>query len=106
MRVMSPLILIPFVAFMGCVLGQFYLTRQVRQVLATRHPEVWRDLSTKAFFIDNALFSFVWRGRDKALNDPELNQATQRVRTLQIVAFAVWLVYAAMLFTSGSFHKP
>ena len=86
---MSPLIVIPFVAFLGCVLGQFYLMRQVRQVLATRHPEVWSDLSTKALFINNAIFSFVWRGRDKALNDPQLNQATARVRGLQIVAFAV-----------------
>ena len=102
---MPALVLIPFVAFACCVLGQFYLMRQVRSALASRHPDVWRNLSMRSFFIDNAVFNFVWKKRDRALNDPDLARTTQRMRRLQIVAIAVWLIYAVMLFTGLGFHK-
>ena len=102
---MPALILIPFVAFAACVLAQFYFMRQVRRALASRHPDVWRDLSVRSFFIDNALFSFVWKKRDKTLNDPDLAKITQRMRRLQIVAFAIWLIYAVALFTGVGFRN-
>jgi len=99
------LILIPFAAFAGCVLGQFYLMRQVRRALAGRHPDVWRAISEKAFFIDNAVFSFVWKKRDQALSDPDLSRITRRMRRLQVVAIAIWLLYAAMIVTGVGFQK-
>ena len=102
---MPALILIPFVAFAACVLGQFYFTRQVRRALASRHPDVWRDLSMRSFFIDNAVFSFVWKKRDKALNDSDLESITRRMRRLQIVAVAIWLICVVMMFTGLSVHN-
>lgn len=97
---MPALILIPFAAFACCVLGQFYLMRRVRAVLANKHPEVWRELSSKSFFIDNAVMKFVLKKRDRGLGDPELTAAAIRMRRLQLVAIGVWLIYMVALFTT------
>ncbi|PIB90299.1 hypothetical protein [Caulobacter sp. FWC2] len=99
---MPILILIPFAAFFGCVLGQFYLVRQVRQALVARHPEVWREFSEKAWFIDNAIFSFVRKKRDLALNDPSLTAIADRMRKLQIVAIVAWAAYGVSIFAVGA----
>ena len=102
---MPILIIVLFLAFIGCVLGQFYLVRQVRRALADRHPETWRAISDKALFIDNALISFVLKGRDKALHDIELSRLTNRMRQLQVLTIAIWLLYAVMLFSGIGVHK-
>ncbi len=99
------LILIPFVAFAACVLGQFYFMWQVRRALASRHPDVWRDLSVRSFFINNAVFSFVWNKRDQELNDPDLESITHRMRMLQIIAIAIWLICVVMMFTGLGVHN-
>jgi hypothetical protein len=103
---MPLLILIPFAGFACCVLGQFYLMRQVRGVLANKHPDVWRGLSTKSFFIDNAVFNFIWKKRDRSLGDPELTAVAVRMRKLQLVAIGVWLIYMVTLFTTLGSPKP
>lgn len=92
--------LVLFAAFGACALAQFYLVRQVRRVLANKHQETWRDLSSRAFLIDNAVFSFVWKKRYKALADPELDHLGRRMRRLQLLAFAIWLAYGASIFTT------
>lgn len=89
-----------FAAFGACVLAQFYMMRQVRRVLADKHPETWRDLSSRTFFIDNAVFSFVWKKRYMALADPELDQLGRRMRRLQVLALAIWLAYGASILTT------
>ena len=90
-----------FVVFACCVLGQFYFARQVRRILANKHPEVWRDLSSRAFFIDNAVFGFIWKKRHRALGDRELDQVAERMWRIQLVAFALWLAYAVAIFLAA-----
>lgn len=97
--------LIPFAVFFGCAIGQFYFLRQVRRALASRHPDVWREISEKAWIIDNAVARFIWKKRDRALNDPGLSAITARMRKLQIVAFSAWAVYVLCLFSFG-FGSP
>ena len=99
------LALIPFAAFGGCVLGQFYLMRQVRSVLANRHPDVWRELSSKSFFIDNAVLTFVWKRRDRDLGDPQLTAVAVQMRRLQLFAFGIWLLYMVTLLTTVGSSK-
>lgn len=101
-----PFALIPFAVFFGCVLAQFYFLRQVRRVLATRHPDVWRELSEKAWFIDNAVVRFVWKKRDRQLNDPSLTVITGRMRKLQFVTIAAWVAYGVCLFALGFGGRP
>ena len=100
-----PLILVPFAVFFCCCAAQFFFLRRVRQALALRHPEVWRELSTKAWFIDNAVHKFAWARRDKALNDPDLSTKTKQLRLLYIVAIGAWIVYAAALVTGFGFRQ-
>ncbi|PZR34015.1 hypothetical protein [Caulobacter segnis] len=94
-------LLVPFAVFFGCVLGQFYLVRKVRRALVARHPALWLQLSDKALFIDNAIFSFVLKKRDKALGDPALSAITGRMRKLQIVAIVAWAAYGIGIVTAG-----
>jgi hypothetical protein len=96
---MPPLLLIPFAVFFCCCLAQFPLLRGIRTALAERHPDVWREISTKSWFIDNAVSRYVWGNRAKALNDPDLMQAVNRLRLLYAVAFAAWLALLAVMFT-------
>ena len=98
---MTPLIIIPFALFFGCVFSQFLLLRGIRRVLVERHPDVWREISLKAWFIDNAVGRFAWGGRAKALNDPYLMEAVNRLRLLYAVGFAAWLAIAALIVTSA-----
>ena len=96
-------LLIPFAVFLGCVLAQFYFLRQVRRLLASRHPDVWRDISDRAWFVDNAVFLFVWKKRDRDLNDADLNAVTGRLRQLQLVAIIAWVAYGlAILIYAGT----
>jgi hypothetical protein len=99
------MILVPFAAFACCMLGQFWLIREVRRALASGHPETWRALSENAFFLDNAVIAFVLRRRDLELDDSDLRRITRRLRILQVVAIEIWLIYAAMLMTRVGFQK-
>jgi hypothetical protein len=102
---MIALFLIPFFAFACCVFGQFYLMRQVRVLLANKHPDLWRDLSSK-FFIDNAIFSFIWKKRDRDLGDPELTAVAGRMRKLQLVAIGIWFISLVGMFTTFGRSNP
>ena len=97
---------IPFAVFAGCVLGQFYFLREVRRALASRHPDVWRKLSENAWFMDNAVVRFIWKKRDRALNDPQLSAITRRIRKLQIVALVAWVAYGICIFAFGFGNPP
>ena len=92
--------LVLFAAFGACVFAQMYMTRQIRRVLANKHPEIWRDLSSRAFFLDNAVLRFVWKKRFKALADPELGRLGRRMRYLQALTYAIGLAYGVSLFTN------
>lgn len=94
-----PIILIPFAVFFACCLAQFFFLRRVRQALAARHPDVWRAMSEKSWFIDNAVYKFAWRRRDRGLNDPDLTARVKQLRLLYFVAICVWAIYALALFS-------
>jgi hypothetical protein len=97
---MTPLILIPFVVFFGCCIAQFPLLRGIRAALAERHPEVWREISMKAWFANSTGSQMVWGGRAKALGDPALMDAVNRLRLVYAVGLAAWLALVALLLTS------
>ncbi len=99
---MTLLVIIPFALFFCCVLAQFPLRRELRRVLVERHPEVWREISVKAWFIDSAVGRYVWGGKAKALNDPYLMEAVNRLRLLQAVSVAAWLAILAVILTSAA----
>ncbi len=100
-----PIILIPFSVFFVCCLSQFYFVRRVRQLLVKRHPEVWTDISTRAWFLDNAVNKFIWRRKDKKLNDPQLTAVVKQAGFLYLFAFLVWVVYGVMLFSGMGFTR-
>ncbi|MBO9557764.1 MAG: hypothetical protein J7515_04145 [Caulobacter sp.] len=93
-----PLILIPFGVFFACCCAQFFLWR-VRRAMVERHPDVWREISGKAWFIDKAVSRFAWKRRDKGLNDPDLTRKVKELKIFGVVTFSAWLVYAVMLVT-------
>jgi len=98
-----PLFLVPFSVFFACCAAQLYLARKLRQALAARHPGVWRELSSKAWFIDNAVLRFAFRRRDRALNDPDLTKTAKQLQLLYVVAIVAWLSLAALMFSGHSF---
>lgn len=102
---MTPLMLVPFGVFFGCVLAQFPLLRAIRVALAERHPEVWREISLKAWFANSLGSQMVWSGRAKALDDPDLMGAVNRLRLVYAVGFAAWLAFTALLLTSPVIAK-
>jgi len=97
---MSPLILIPFGVFFCCCLAQFPLLRAVRAALAERHPDAWREMSAKTWFANSAGAGYVWGDRAKALNDPGLVEAVNRLRLVYAVGFVAWLAIVALMLTS------
>lgn len=94
-----PLILIPFGVFFVCCGAQFFFLRRVRLAMVERHPELWRQISAKAWFVDNAVYRFAWKRRDRGLNDPDLTRKVKELKTLYAFAISAWLVYAVMLVT-------
>jgi polyferredoxin len=97
---MSPLIMFPFGVFFCCAILQFPLLRRIRAALADRHPEVWREISMKAWFANSVGSQMVWGGRAKALGDPDLMEAVNRLRLVYAVGVAAWLALVALLLTS------
>ena len=102
---MSPLMLFPFGVFFCCAIAQFPLLRGIRAALAERHPEVWREISLKSWFTNSVGSQLVWGGRAKALNDPDLMEAVNRLRLVYAVGFAAWLAFVALLLTSPVIAK-
>ena len=94
-----PIIVIPFAVFFFCCAAQFYFLRRVRQALIQRHPQVWLELSGKAWFVDNAVYRFIRRRQDKGLNDPDLTAKTKQAAILYYVAIITWVIYAIGLAT-------
>ena len=102
---MASLIIIPFVVFFGCCIAQFPLLRAIRAALADRHPEVWREISMKAWFANSLGSQIIWGGRARALDDPALMEAVNRLRLVYAVGFAAWLAFAVMLLASPAFGR-
>jgi len=92
-------ILIPFSVFFGCCVAQFYFLRRVRQALAERHPDVWRDISIRAWSVDSFVYKFAWRRRDRRLDDPDLTAKTKQLLRLNYLAIGVWLACCGLLIT-------
>ena len=97
---MAFFIFIHFLVFAGCILSQFVFLRRVRVGLIERHPEVWRDLSLKAWSVDSAVGRYVWRNT-KALNDPLLDKAILQLRLLYGLGFIAWLSFPIMIVTTA-----
>lgn len=97
---MTPLIIVPFVVFFGCCLAQFPLLRGIRAALAERHPDVWQEVSAKAWFANSLGSQMIWGSRASGLNDAALMDAVNRLRLVYAVGFAAWLALMAMLLTS------
>jgi len=93
---MPYLLFIPGGVFLLCGLAQFAFIKRIRAALAERHPDVWREMSVKAWFIDSAVATFARRGA-KSLNDPDLNSSIDGLRVVYGVAIAAWLLMMAML---------
>ncbi len=70
-----------------------------------KHPDVWRELSSKSFFIDNAVISFIWKKRDRGLDDVELTVVAGHMRRLQLVGMGIWLAYMVALFATYGTSK-
>ena len=94
-----PVVLIPAAAFLACCVAQFYFLRRVRQALAKRHPEVWRDISMKAWFVDNSVYKFAWKRRDRELGDLELTTRRRQLIALNYLAITLWVVCCALMVT-------
>jgi len=54
----------------------------------------------KSWFANSTGSSLVWGDRAKALNDPALMDAVNRLRLVYAVGFAAWLALVALLLTS------
>lgn len=100
-----PLFLVPFSVFFACCASQFYFARKLRKALASRHPAVWRELSSKAWFIDNAVLSFAFRRRDRALNDTDLTKAAKQLQLIYITAICSWLALVGLMFSGNAFAR-
>jgi hypothetical protein len=94
-----PWIVIPFGIFIACVFAQFWLVRRLRQALIERHPQVWLEISYKAWFLDNAMVRFAFGKRLKQLDDPVLDDRVRSLWLLMATGIAAWLAIGAMIVT-------
>ena len=102
---MTGFIFIPFAVFFACTLGQFWMLRRLRQALVARHPEIWLEQSSKAFFTNSTGLGFALRRGDRGLNDPELTACVNQLLLLWAVAIGAWVVMMGLMFTGiGSAH--
>lgn len=101
---MSALTGLAFAIFFACCIAQFPLGREVRRILAERHPNEWAEISQKSWFVEGAVQSFANSDRVRELGDPELSRAAQRLKWLQVVAIGCWvlLVVSMMFGAAGS----
>lgn len=87
-----------FAVFMACCGLQFLFRRRVVQALVERHPDLWLEMSRKAFFDVNIGIDFAMGRRDRKLGDADLTRKVQQLRLLYLVAIISWLAFAASLF--------
>ena len=89
---------------LGCV-AQFFVLSRVETVLKQRHPEVWQEIEESSAFTSRAVSRFIFRRRDKALNDPVLSRTVGRSAWFYYLIFAIWAMFALSLFTGfGRMH--
>lgn len=98
-----PLILIPFAIFLACVFGQMWALRRVRQALAQRHPELWLEMSYKAWSIDRAVYHFAFSSKHHALDDPILTDRIWAVRLVLAVAMLALIAVVPVAILGGNF---
>jgi hypothetical protein len=91
-------IFLPFVVFFACTLGQFVMLRRLRRALVDRHPEIWLELSRKAFFTNSTGLGFALRRGDRKLDDPQLSRCVDQLLLLWAVAIGAWVVFAGLIF--------
>lgn len=95
---MTPLLFIPFAIFFLCCFAQFLFLKQIRDRLIDHHPEEFLAAERSSMFPQTGLWRFVWRGRHKDLNDPELDRHVRNMRILYAVAILAWLGIVAAMF--------
>ena len=78
-----------------CVAASYWFLYRVREILAARHPDVWRDISRK-WFVHAEVGQFCWKSRTQELNDAELSRETRRFRIVHMTLFASCLTIVAM----------
>lgn len=101
---MAVLIVLPFAVFFGCVLTMIWTHYRIRRVLVERHPDEWLRISKSAnFLVQQPGYWFPFTGRHRELNDPDLSALVMRVRWLQGIGIAVWLIIVAALATGSGF---
>lgn len=98
-----PIVFIPFGIFFGCCVAQFWFYRRVRQALIRRHPDLYLEMSLKAFSIDGAVTRFALSRKAKSLDDPFLTSAVTQARLLIGVAVVTWLVMVGLMITGLGF---
>ena len=95
---MPAFILVPFLAFACCVLGQIYLATQIEAILTKRYPDIWRNVRANSLYSSGAVQKFVRGKMDKPLGDIKLSQLATDLRRVQLAGWAIWLVYVAAIF--------
>jgi hypothetical protein len=86
-----------FAVFFVCCALQFLFRRRVVRALVERHPDVWQEMSGKAFFVPNLGLDFATERRDRGLGDPDLTRKVQQLRLLYLVGILCCLVIAGSL---------
>jgi hypothetical protein len=100
-----PIILIPFSIFFIFCASQFFFIHRVRRLLVERHPEVWNDMSKRAWFVDNAVAKFIWGRKDRRLNDPKLSKIVRQGALFYYFGLFIWVIYAGLLITGSGFAQ-
>ena len=90
--------------FFGCV-AQFVVLWRVETVLKQRHPQVWLEIEENSAFTSRAVSSFIFRRRDRALNDSVLSRTVSRAAWFYYLMYAIWGVFALSILTGfGRMH--
>jgi hypothetical protein len=80
-------------AFVVFVVAHIVLSVSLQRALADRHPSAWADHLNAFGPRPGALAGFVWSGRHRSLNDPDISRRVWRLR---------WLVLAIVLSMGGA----
>ncbi len=93
----------PYIYLFGVffVFGLFYLylLDQVRVRLSRDHRDLWADLSTTSLFHMDCIARFVFKRRDRSLNDVPLTRLTRWAARIGYLVFAAWIAGAFLFFS-------
>ena len=87
--------IILFVAMLLAYLLHLHLVDRVRLALQERHADLWSKLAGQASFTKKPIYDFIYKRRDKSLNDADLSRRTASAQLLLFVmlcGFVVWVI--------------